>query len=109
MSKQIFKKIIPKDILFSLLDKICIKTEKCYLFDLNAYRKLVFYNLNTDFCDIIRDYYHIGKRVYVERKMSYNSFTTILRQICNSNNIMYTSQIKYNESKYNIDYYVYFS
>lgn len=108
MTNQIFKKVIPKELLYELLDKICIKNEKYYLFDLNAYRKLMFYNLQDEFCDKIKDCYHIGKRMYVERKMTYNSFTTILRQICKSNNLMYTSKIKYNESKYNIDYFVYF-
>jgi hypothetical protein len=44
---------------------------------------------------------------YLERKMVYNSFTNIVRQICKLNNIMFTSQIKYNESKYNIDFFIY--
>jgi len=108
MTNQIFKTVIPSDMLFRLLDKICFKTEKYYLFDLNAYRKFLFYHLNIDFCDEIRDHYHIGKRIYIDRKMTYNSFTTIIRQICKSSNIMYTSQIKYNKSKYNIDYFIYF-
>jgi len=108
MSSQIFKKVVPKEILYSLLDKIGNKKEKYYLIDMNAYRKLLFYNLHVDFCDEIKDYYHNGKQIYIERKMTYNSFTNIIRQICKSANIMYTSQIKYNESKYNIDFFVYF-
>jgi len=62
-----------------------------------------------EFCETIKNYYHLSKQFYLERKMTYNSFTTILRQICKNNNIMFTSQIKYNESKYNIDYLIYFS
>jgi hypothetical protein len=108
MSSQLFKKFIPKEIFFELLEKICIKKDKYYVFDMNAYRKLIFHNLHKDFCEHIKEYYHLGKRIYLERKMTYNSFTTIIRQICKSNNIMYTSQIKYNESKYNIDYFIYF-
>ena len=108
MSNQIFKKMVPKELLFNLLEKICIKTEKYYLFDLNAYRKLIFYNLHTDLCNELIEYYHLGKRFYLERKVSYNVITTIIRQICKSLNIMFASQIKYNESKYNIDYYIYF-
>jgi hypothetical protein len=108
MSSQIFKKIIPKEILFELLEQICFKTDKHYLFDLNAYRKLMFYDLYISFCEKLKDYYHCSKRIYIERKMSYNAFTTIIRQICKSTNIMYTSQIKYNESKYNINYFIYF-
>ena len=108
MSSQIFRKPVPKEILFDLLDKICIKTDKYYLIDTNAYRKLMFYNYQTDFCTQLREYYNLSKLLYIERKMIYNSFTNIVRQICKSNNIMFTSQIKYNESKYNIDFFIYF-
>jgi hypothetical protein len=108
MPNQIFKKIVPKEMLFDLLNKICLKTEKYYLFDINAYRKLIFYNLHVEFFENLKEYYHYGKQFYLERKIKYNSFTTIIRQICKYCNIMYTSQIKYNESKYNIDYLVYF-
>jgi hypothetical protein len=108
MSSQIFKKNIPPEILFALLEKICLKKDKYYLIDMNAYRKLLFYELNSDFCNSIKEYYFSGKQFYLERKMTYNSFTNIVRQICKNANIMYTSQIKYNESKYNIDYFIYF-
>ena len=33
MSKQIFKKKAPNNILFELLDKVCLKTQNYYLFD----------------------------------------------------------------------------
>ena len=75
---------------------------------MNAYRKMLFYSYYEEFCEKLKDYYHLSKQFYLERKMTYNSFTTILRQICKHNNIMFTSQIKYNESKYNIDYLIYF-
>jgi hypothetical protein len=106
--KQIFRKNVPNELLFELLDKICLKTEKYYLFDNNSFRKLVYNNLHPDFLNAITEFYHISKQFYVSRKLTYNSFTTILRQICKSNNIMFTSQLKYNESKYNIDYFIYF-
>ena len=107
MSRQIFKQSVPDDILFSLLEKICLKTDKYYLFDMNAYKKLLFHNLHTDFCESLKPYYHLGKHFYLDRKMTYNSFTTIIRQICKCNNIMFATKIKYNESKYNIDCFIY--
>jgi hypothetical protein len=94
--------------LFDLLEKICQKKDKYYLIDLNAFRKLGFYEYDTEFAQALVEYYHLGKRFYVERKMTYNSFITIVRQICKNANIMFTSKIKYNESKYNIDYFIYF-
>lgn len=108
MSNQIFKVMVPKELLFELLDKICLKTDKYYHFDNNAYRKMLFNNYHIEFCENLKPYYHLGKRVYIERKMTYNSFTTIMRQICKAATILYGSQIKYNESKYNIDYFVFF-
>jgi hypothetical protein len=108
MSTQLFKKNIPNEYLFELLEKICLKTEKYYLIDLNAFRKLVFYNYFEEFKNKIKPHYCLSKQFYIERKLVYNSFTNIIRQICKSNNIMFTSQIKYNESKYNIDFFVYY-
>jgi hypothetical protein len=108
MSSQIFRKPVPKELLFELLEKICMKTDKYYYIDMNSFKKMLFYNYHIEFCHSLKEYYHIGKQIYIERKMSYNSFTNILRQICKHCIIMFTSQIKYNESKYNIDYFVYF-
>ena len=109
MVSQLFKKNVPIDLLFTLLEKVCLKTDKYYLIDHNAYKKLLFYNYHTDFCNAIKEYYFTGKQFYIERKITYNSFTNIVRQICKHANVMYTSQIKYNESKYNIDYLIFFS
>jgi len=108
MSKQIFRKSVPSSLLFTILDQVCLKTDKYYLIDTNAYRKFMYNNLHNKLADDLADYYHISKQFYVQRKMTYNSFTNVVRQICKSANIMYTSQIKYNESKYSIDYLVYF-
>ena len=109
MTKQIFKNTVPNSILFTFLEKICLKTEKYFLIDMNAYRKMLFFNYQNDFLASLKEYYHLSKQFYLDRKITYNSFTTIVRQICKNNNIMFTSQIKYNESKYNIDYFIYFS
>ena len=108
MLTQIFKKNIPIEILFDLLEKTALKTDKYYLVDNNAFRKMVFHNYDKDFLNIILEYYHRSKQFYVTRKLTYNSFIDIIRQICKHNNTMFTSKMKYNESKYNIDYFIYF-
>lgn len=105
---QTFKKHIPKSILFQLLDKICDKNDKYYLFDLTAYKKGEYLNNITSFCDEIKPYYHDSKLFYVDRKMSYSRLCTIIRQICNSNSIMFTTKVVYSKSKFNIPYYIYF-
>jgi hypothetical protein len=108
MPNQLFKKDFPKEILFELLQSICIKNEKCYTFNNDAYKKGMFSNLLQEFIEKLKPYYYLSKQKYLERKISYNNFTTILRQICNFCKITYTSVIKYDKSTYNIIYYIYF-
>lgn len=108
MSTQIFKNFVPNELLFELLDLICLKNEKYYLLNIESYKKGIFKNLVQPFILNCLPYYHISKRKYLERKLSYNSFTTILRQICNFNKITYTSLIKYDKSSYNIVYYIFY-
>lgn len=108
MSTQIFKKPIPNNELFELFDKICLKNEKHYIFNNESFKKGVYTEDIQNFIKFCVPFYHISKRKYLERKLNYNCFTTILRQICNFNNILYTSQIKYNKSTYDIIYYIYY-
>lgn len=108
MSNQIFKNKIMDEILFSLLEKLCQKTDKYYIFSIESYKKGIYSEDIQNFIDYCKPYYHISKRKYLERKLTYNSFVTVLRQICKFNKITYTSQIKYDKSSYNIIYYIYF-
>jgi hypothetical protein len=108
MLKQIFKKQVPIELLHNLLESVCLKTDKYYLVDLNAYRKIIFHEYHKLFCDNLKEYYHTSKQFYIERKFSYNSFINIIRQICKSNNVMFSSQIRYNDSEYNIEYFIYY-
>jgi len=106
MKSQIFKSVISIDILYELLDKICFKDECNYHLTNAAFNAGVYHNFINEFCSNIISFYHISKRHYVERKMNYNSFITIVRQICKLNNISYTSKIVYNKSNYEFIYYI---
>ena len=108
MSTQIFKNQIPNNIFFALLDKICLKNEKHYTFNIESFKKGVYSEDIQNFLILCIPYYHISKRKYLEKKLTHNSFVTILRQICNFNKITYTSQIKYDKSTYDIVYYIYY-
>jgi X-X-X-Leu-X-X-Gly heptad repeat protein len=109
MSKQIFKYPIPAEPLFGLLDKICMKEENTYIFNNNAYKKGIFDNNIPPFLEECKPYYHASKQKYVEKKMTYTAFTTVLRQICNFNDIKYTTKIRYEKSTYEIVYYICFT
>lgn len=107
MSSQIFKNQIPTTMLFDLLDKICLKNDKHYTLNNNSFKKGIYNEYIQHFLNDCIPYYHISKRVYLEKKLTYKSFATVLRQICNYNKITYTSQIKYDKSTYDILYYIY--
>ena len=107
MSTQIFKKNVPNELVFNLLNAICLKNDKHYTFNIESFKKGLFKEIISKFIEDCKPYYHLSKRKYLERKLSYNSFTTILRQICNFNKITYTSKIKYDNSTYCIVYYIY--
>ena len=108
MSTQIFKRNVPNEIFFELLDSICLKNEKHYILNSESFKKGIFKELIPSFFEKCASYYHLSKRKYLERKLTYNTFTTIIRQICNFNKITYTSQIKYDKSTYDIIYYIYY-
>ena len=104
---QIIKREIPNNILFDLLELICLKTDKYYFIDVNSYKKLLFLELKQKFLDDLYEYYHLSKKFYLERDFTYTSFTNIVRQICKHRNIKFTSEIKYNHSKYFINFCIY--
>lgn len=109
---QIFKNQIPIEMLYELLDKICVKhnhtTNSYYLYNINSFKKGMYNQSIPNFLVDISPFYHISKRVkYLERSQTNISFATILRQICNLHSIKYTSEIKYDKSSYDIEYYIY--
>ena len=104
MSGQIFKNVVPKEIFVDLLEKICEKKENGFILDNNAYKRLKFHNYHTPFLTTILPYYHWSKRFYIEREFTYSSFMTIVRQLCRLNKMTISSQLRYSESTYTIEY-----
>ena len=109
MNSQIFKKQIPKEVLFDLLEKICCKTENYYVFNKIAYKKGEFMGLLQPFIESLLTSYHKSKQFYLTRKQTYSYFATIIRQICRSNEIKYEFNIVYTKSTYDIVYNIYFT
>jgi len=107
MTSQIFKSQFPLEKLYTLMDLICIKTDKRYIFNKDSYKKGILHNFIPEFLEECKPYYYSSKQKYLDKKVTYNSFTTVLRQICNHNKVTYSSQIKYYKSNYDIEYYIY--
>lgn len=106
MISQIFKKQIDNNILFNLLENICSIHDNKYVYNNDAYKKGIFFDLIKPFLESCTEYYHVSKRKYLTRTLSYNNFTAVIRQICKFNKLAYTSKIKYDKSNYDIVYYV---
>jgi len=104
--QYIFRAHIPIEILWELLDVICVKNEKHYIIDFNAFRLLQYHNLFPAFANKILPAYKPSKQYYVTRTLTYNSFITIVRHICRTNQILFEAKFNYQHSLYNIDYYI---
>jgi hypothetical protein len=104
---QIFCKHIDIQILYDLFERISYKKNGCYLIDQNAYKKMLFYELQIDFVLRLKEYYHKSKHYYLEREINYKTFTTILRQICKFNSIQINSHVRYINSNYINEYIIF--
>ena len=106
---QIFKSKVDSQLLFDLLEEICIKTDNKYVLDNTSYKKGVFKEIIEPFLETIKPCYHLSKQYYISRKISYKMLTTIIRQICRLNNIYYKQNIIYRQSQYEIVYSIYYN
>ena len=106
MGTQLFKTNVPIEILLDFLKLIAEDKEDHYLLTKILYKQAEYNNQITDFVNSLKSHYYKSKLYYVERKLDYVKFMTIIRQLCNANNIGYTTKIVYNNSNYEIDYYI---
>ena len=106
MPSQLFKQIVPIDILFNFLNEICEKEHNYYKFNTDAYKRGLLKDIISPFLETVKPCYHKAKQHYIERKITYNNFVTVIRQLCNLHSIGYTSKINYSKSKYEIVYYI---
>ena len=107
---QIFKNKYPLDKFIELLENITYKEGKLnniYFIDNSNYKISQLKNILGDFLKDVKSYYHVSKYFYIERKITYSNFITIIRQICKSHNIPMISKIKYEKSTYRMCYYIY--
>ena len=107
MSRQLFKMALKQDLLCDFLNQNAEKYEDYYIFTKFLYKKSDFNNKIVPFLEILKPYYYDSKKKYVERKMDYCKFITIIRQLCNACNMKYTTKLVYNNSSYEIVYYIF--
>jgi len=103
---QLFKENIPIKLLMELLDNICTKNDKHYILDTIAFKTGLFNEIVQQFIEECKPYYFCSKLKYLQRKITYKNFLTIIRQICNHNDLKYQTYIRYDKSKYEIVYLI---
>jgi len=106
MKNQLFKTIIQPEILWRFLKENGEETEDYYIFNKSLYKKAVFRDTIVPFTQQLNAYYYDSKKHYVTRKMDYIKFITILRQLCNSIDVNYETHLVYNNSTYEIVYFI---
>ncbi len=106
MGTQLFKTNVPIEILLNFLKLIAEDKDNHFLLTKILYKQAEYNNQITDFIESLKPYYYKSKLYYIERKLDYVKFMTIIRQLCNVNNVVYTTKIVYNNSNYEIEYYI---
>ena len=104
---QIFKIIPPISILFNLLKKICKPDIKYFILDKPTFKIAIYNNYINEFLDNLIGYYYNSKKFYVNRKIDYKKFLTIVRQICNCNATPFKYENNYDKSAYDIIYKIF--
>ena len=109
MTSQIFlKEGPPLLLLLNLLQNTChMKTDKFFVITHASFKKGNFTCSIQKFYDELKKYYQNSKQFYLTRKNSYKNFLTIIRQLCNYHNIIYSNDIKYDKSCYEIVYKIF--
>jgi hypothetical protein len=104
---QNFKSKIPINLLWDYLQTNFIDKDTHFSISKFLYKKTEYNNSIIIFIDSLKEYYYVSKRKYIEGQMNYKKFLTIIRQICNANNINYTTKLVYDKSSYEIEYSIY--
>tara|TARA_B100000674_G_C37920040_1_gene952825 strand:+ start:538 stop:870 length:333 start_codon:yes stop_codon:yes gene_type:complete len=105
--QQIFKKFVKPKILFDFLDLYCKYEKNRYVINNITFRKYKFEEKIKPFFESLKEYYYPAKRFYLDRTTKYKEFITVIRQICKSNHVAFTSKINYCSSTYEISYFIY--
>ena len=98
------------EILKDILKKTCmidsnIETEITeFVITKALFKRAEIHNLIQPFLETVKEHYYLSKQHYIDRQINYNKFITIIRQLCNVNDIKYVSNIVYAKSDYEIEY-----
>ena len=104
---QLFKTAPDKESFIEFIKTHATKERNYYKLTNDVYKQMIFKEVIPAFLDKVKPHYHLSKQFYITRKISYSRFITIIRHICKMIEITYTSTMKYSNSSYQIDYFIY--
>lgn len=105
----LFRSAVNTDSLDRVLSKVATPIDggKWLQFDPCAFRKMVFHEFHKEFVASVKDYYYPAKwKKYGNKEITYNSFTTILRQLCNEVGRTFYTKHVYEHSICNTIYFI---
>jgi|TARA_B110000495_G_C22971470_1_gene570179 hypothetical protein len=107
MSGQIFKTNPPIDAFLFFFRQFGEFKNNKYILSKALFKKAKMKEKIQPYIDLIKPHYYNSKLFYIERKMTYKNFVTIIRQICKLYAIGFVSSIKYSKSTYEIKYSIF--
>jgi len=79
-----FAEQVPSEVVLELLEKCCETSENTLVVTETSFKKMLFHKYHTAFLALCLPCYRRCHRHYVTRPLTYSSWLTILRQICQS-------------------------
>lgn len=105
--KQVFKIDPLYEYLQEILEKFCIKHKNHYVVDYISYKKIVFHNFQYEWLSLLLEHYYKSKQFYITRKFSFQSYLTIIRQLCKFFSIEYDYLYDKHQNNHHLKYRLY--
>ena len=106
MPSQIFKTAPSLDLFIVFIKSNGEFRKNQYVLSKSSFKKARLNKMVEPFFHKLKEHYYSSKKYYVERKITYKSLITVIRQGCKFFDMPFTSSIRYDKSKYTMEYYI---
>lgn len=79
---QVFREPPSINCLQNIIECFGTKERDEFMIDYVTYKKIIFHKVYVDWLEELLPYYYNSKKFYITRNFSFNSFITIIRQLC---------------------------
>ena len=93
--------LVPLNILYDFLEKVCAFETNIFIFDTSSFKKVIYMNLYEPFVESLKEYMKPMKYLHYKTKsLNYMLVVSILKEICKQQKLT----IKRNQRNYLIEY-----